>query len=237
MIAIPAVDLRGGACVQLVGGDPGDERVRRDDPVAVALEWRAAGFRRLHVVDLDAALGTGSNAPIVSRIVALGGSRVQVGGGLRTRDAIDQAVALGAAQVVVGTRALTDREFLEGIAEAHPHRIVVALDARDGVVVTHGWTRSTGRRALDVAREVAELPLGGLLVTAVEREGRLAGTDLRLMRSVATATATPLVASGGITTLADLRALADAGASAAVIGMALYTGRLDPARVAEEFSA
>jgi phosphoribosylformimino-5-aminoimidazole carboxamide ribotide isomerase len=235
MIAIPAVDLREGACVQLVGGEYSQERVRRNDPVEVAREWTQHGFQRLHVVDLDAATGRGSNAGIIRRILSDCDGAVQVGGGIREGDRLDELLDEGAEWVVVGTRAIEEPDWLAGIAEANPGRIIVAADVRERRVLTRGWKKASPHHIDDVVDELNDLPLGGLLVTAVHREGQLQGTDLPLMESVAEASRFPLFASGGVTTMDDLRALAHRGAAGAVIGMALYTGALDPRAVAEEF--
>lgn len=236
MIAIPAVDIREGACVQLVGGSYADERVRLSDPVAVALSWVRLGFRRLHVVDLDAATGNGSNDGIVDEIVRESGVDVQVGGGIRSAERVQELFDAGATRVVVGTRGLEEPEWLAHIADLFPGLVVVATDVRERRVVTRGWVRTLPLDIFDVVEELNDLPLGGLLVTAVHREGQMAGTDLALMEDVAEASHFPVFASGGVTTMNDLRALENRGVAAAVIGMALYTGALDARAVAQEFS-
>lgn len=236
MIAIPAVDLRDGACVQLVGGDYAEERIRLADPVAVAREWTRYGFRRLHVVDLDAATGRGSNREIVAELLRETPAEIQVGGGIRSSTQVDELVASGARAVVVGTRAFEDTDWLARVATAYPNEILVAADVRDRRVVTHGWTRTLPREIIDVTEELSDLPLAGLLVTAVHREGRMQGADLFLMEDVVESATFPVYASGGIGSVADLRALAERGVAAAVIGMALYTGAIDPWQAAEEFS-
>ena len=236
MIAIPAVDLRDGACVQLVGGDYAEERIRLADPVAVAREWTRYGFRRLHVVDLDAATGRGSNREIVAELLRETPAEIQVGGGIRSSTQVDELVASGARAVVVGTRAFEDTDWLARVETAYPNEILVAADVRDRRVVTHGWTRTLPREIIDVTEELSDLPLAGLLVTAVHREGRMQGADLFLMEDVVESATFPVYASGGIGSVADLRALAERGVAAAVIGMALYTGAIDPWQAAEEFS-
>ena len=236
MIAIPAIDLREGACVQLVGGEYAEERVRLPDPLAVAREWTRYGFRRLHVVDLDAATGRGSNERVVADLLREASVDVQVGGGIRSTAQVEALLASGARAVVVGTRALEDADWLDRVSSAYPNEILVAADVRDRRVVTHGWTRTLPREIMDVTEELSTLPLAGLLVTAVHREGKMQGTDLFLMEDVVEAASFPVYASGGIRSLADLRALADRGIAAAIIGMALYTGAIDPWQTAEEFS-
>jgi len=236
MIAIPAVDLREGACVQLVGGAYDAERVRLADPVAAARRWRAAGFRALHVVDLDAATGRGENRAAIAALLA-DGVEVQVGGGIRDEAAMGTLLEAGAARVIVGTRALLEPAWLVAAAKRFPRRLLVAVDVRGGRVATHGWTRTLARDALEAVRALAALPLAGALVTAVDREGRMAGPDLDLAERAAAAVPFPLHAAGGIAGPGDLRALRDRGVAAAVLGMALYTGALDARDTAKEFAS
>ncbi|MEO8621880.1 MAG: 1-(5-phosphoribosyl)-5-[(5-phosphoribosylamino)methylideneamino]imidazole-4-carboxamide isomerase [bacterium] len=235
MIAIPAVDLRDGACVQLVGGSFAQEKVRLENPVDVARSWEHYGFRRLHVVDLDAATGRGSNIAIVRSLLFDSGLPVQVGGGVRTDELVDDLFEAGAAQVIVGTRAIEEPEWLAELAARHPGEIIVACDVRERRVTTRGWAHTLPLDILDVVEELNALPLAGLLVTAVHREGQMQGTDLPLMEDVAESSHFPVYASGGVTTMQDLRALEHRGLAGVVIGMALYTGALDPVVVAGEF--
>jgi phosphoribosylformimino-5-aminoimidazole carboxamide ribotide isomerase len=237
MIAIPAVDLRDGACVQLVGGSYADERIRLPDPASVAQRWAELGFAHLHVVDLDAATGCGSNAPIVRRILRRGaGPEVQIGGGITSEGCIRTLVRDGAARIIVGTRAIEDPPWIAEMAARFPNRLIVAADARGGQVVTRGWSRVLPAHVLESVEALHGLPLAGILVTAVHREGRLQGPDLPLMESVVNRAPAPVYAAGGIASLADLQALAAIGVTATVIGMALYTGALDPRAVVTEFS-
>ncbi len=236
MLVIPAVDLRDGKCVQLVGGSYQDERVRFDNPLEIAHGWVRLGFQRLHVVDLDAATGRGRNTEIVHEILHDVDADIQVGGGVRQGEEIERLLGAGAAWVVVGTRALEEPSWLEGMAEAFPGQLIVAADVQRRRIVTRGWSQLLARDVLSVIEELNELPLAGVLVTAVHREGRLAGTDLFLMEDVAERSAHPVIASGGIATMNDLRQLVECGVSGAVIGMALYTGALDPRVLIEEFA-
>lgn len=236
MIAIPAIDLREGACVQLVAGAYDAERVRLDDPVEVARTWERAGFRRLHIVDLDAATGRGTNAGVLRKILRATSLETQVGGGVRDLDRIEALLHDGADRVVLGTRAVEDEDWLAEMTEQYPNQVIVAADVRDRRVVARGWTETTGRHVLDLVEELNRLPLAEVLVTAVHREGRMEGTDLPLMEDVAEASGHPVCASGGIGSMGDLRALEDRGVAAVVIGMALYTGAVGPRIVAEEFT-
>ncbi len=237
MIAIPAIDLREGACVQLVGGSYDDERVRVPDPLDALKKWRGHGFKTFHVVDLDAAMGKGSNAGTISRLVGHEpGLTFTVGGGVRDTARVEAVLSGGASFAVVGTRAIEDLAWLTQVSQRFPGKVVVAADVRGREVVTRGWTAGSGRDIADLLASLEPLALGGLLVTAVHKEGQLGGVDLPLMQEVARSSRHRLYASGGVTTLEDLRALGAAGAYGAVIGMALYTGKLDAADVAREFA-
>lgn len=226
MIAYAAIDLAHGKVVQLVGGRPEAERVRLSDPPAVARRWAAAGFAALHVVDLDAALGRGSNTAAIHSVIRAVRIPVQVGGGVREEDDIARLLEAGAARVVAGTRAVEDREWLGSAAKRFPDRIVVAADVRDRRLVTRGWTTRTDHHPLSFLGALAGLPLAGVLATDVSREGRMTGIDEPLFSGLAAAAPVPLLASGGIAGPADLDRLERAGAAGAVLGMALYTGAI-----------
>lgn len=236
MQVIPAIDLRDGACVQLVGGSYDDEKVRLDDPVAVAMDWEAKGFRRLHLVDLDAATGNGSNREIVAEIIRATRMTVQCGGGIRDFDAIEEILGFGADAVVLGTRALENRPWLDEAAGRFPGELIIAADVRERRIVTRGWARELPLDAATAVRELNQLPLSAVLVTAVHREGQMKGPDLELMTELAGITSHPLQASGGIGGTEDLERLEQIGINSAVIGMALYTGLLDGATISKEFA-
>jgi phosphoribosylformimino-5-aminoimidazole carboxamide ribotide isomerase len=237
VIAIPAVDLRDRQCVQLVGGSYDDERIRLPDPVRVAEDWARMGFRALHVVDLDAATGRGSNAEVIRALLSRCKMEVQVGGGIRSEAQVSEWLSAGARSVVVGTRALEDPAWLAQVAARHPSRLVVAADVRDRCVVSHGWQRSHPEDLGAVIERLNGLPLAAVLVTAVHKEGQMAGSDLPLMSELARALKHPLLASGGISTATELRSLAQAGVAGAILGMALYTGALNGPGIAQEFSS
>ncbi len=236
MIAIPALDLRGGACVQLAPGSYDEEVIRIPDPVGVAIAWRQYGFRHLHVVDLDGVAGRGNNTAEIQAILGATDVQVQVGGGIRSQELIQRTLEDGAQRVIIGTRALEDPDWLAEMTDLFPGFIVVAADVRDRKLLSHGWTRTHPKLVLDLIQDLNGLPLAGVLVTAVHREEAMHGTDLPLMEDVAEAADFPVFASGGLGSLTDLRALADRGVAAAVIGMALYSGVMDPRVVAEEFA-
>lgn len=236
MIVTPAVDLRGGKCVQLVGGSYDRQAVEIDDPVKAARDWEAAGFRTLHVVDLDAATGHGENVEVIERILGSIESDVQVGGGIRSTEQVERMLGAGARRVVVGTRAIQDAAWLAEITESYPDRIVVAADIRDRAIVTHGWQGTTEEAMESAIDRLTSLAIAAVLVTAVHKEGLMQGPDLPLMRDVLRQSRVPVQASGGIGDVADLRALADIGISSTIVGMALYTGKLDTSTVAKEFN-
>jgi phosphoribosyl isomerase A len=237
MIALAAIDVRGGRVVQLVGGRPELERISLPAPAGVAREWIACGFAGLHVVDLDAALGTGSNDDGVRAVIdAADGTPVQVGGGVRTTRRATELLDAGAARIVVGTRAIEDPAWLARVADRWPGRVVVAADVRDGDVVVRGWTAGAGCTVDALLHRLNPLPLAGILVTDVAREGRMAGADIPRFAEIVKWARLPVHASGGITTEEDLAGLADAGAAAAVLGMSLYTGALDARAIAREYA-
>ncbi len=236
MIAIPALDLRGGACVQLASGSYDEELIRIPDPVGVAIAWRQYGFRHLHVVDLDAVAGRGNNTLAIQSILGTTDVEVQVGGGIRSRDMIQSSLDDGARRVIIGTRAIENLDWLAEMSSSFPACIVVAADVRGRKILSHGWTRTHPKLVLDLIEDLNGLPLAGVLVTAVHREEAMHGTDLPLMEDVADTADFPVFASGGLGSLNDLRALADRGVAAAIIGMALYSGAMDPWAVAEEFA-
>jgi phosphoribosylformimino-5-aminoimidazole carboxamide ribotide isomerase len=237
MIAAPAVDLRNGRCVQLVGGRPEEERVSLPDPVAQARYWWDLGFRHLHIVDLDAALSLGENRRVIREVVGAIGAEVQVGGGVRTDDDAGEILALGVRRVIIGTRAVDDPDWLQDLAQRYPDRIMVAADVRDGLVLRRGWTESSRIPVQTILDRLDPLPLAGVLCTDVSREGRMEGIDLQGAEAVIRGTRHPAWISGGITTMEEIRALDRAGAAGAVLGMAIYTGVLPPQPLAEEFGA
>jgi phosphoribosylformimino-5-aminoimidazole carboxamide ribotide isomerase len=235
VIVAPAVDLREGRCVQLVGGKLRDERISLPDPVHQARKWWDRGFGTLHVVDLDAALSRGDNRGIIEKIVQVSPATIQVGGGIRDSTAVQGLLELGAHRVIVGTRAIEDPLWLEAMAREHPDRILVAADTRRDKVVKKGWTESSEIPVLELLDRLESLDLAGILWTDVSREGRMEGADMTEARRIVEGTSHPVWISGGVATLEQLRTLAEAGAFGVVVGMALYTEELSPEAVAREF--
>ncbi|MDH3207021.1 MAG: 1-(5-phosphoribosyl)-5-[(5-phosphoribosylamino)methylideneamino] imidazole-4-carboxamide isomerase [Gemmatimonadota bacterium] len=237
MIAAPAVDLQGGRCVQLVGGRPDDVRVSLPDPVAQAEQWYERGFGTLHVVDLDAALGTGDNLDLIIRIVTTTPAETQVGGGIRDVARARELLGAGVDRIVVGTRALDDPDWLAGLAGEWPGRVMVALDTRHGRILRKGWTEETGLDLASYLPGLSALSLAGILATDVGREGRLEGIDREAVGETISLSPHPLWASGGVTTVEELEYLDEAGAAGVVLGMALYTETLDPSDVATRWGS
>lgn len=236
MIAYAAIDIKGGRVVQLVGGRPEEERINLPDPAGVATGWTEAGFKWLHVVDLDAALGTGSNRAAVNSIVGGVSVPVQVGGGIRDDESARDLIDLGAARIITGTRAIEDDAWLAKLAARFPEQVVVAADVRGERVVARGWTTECSFTPTDLLARLDALPLAAVMVTDVDREGSMRGADVARFAALTRATRHPLIASGGISSLQDLRALSDAGVAGVVLGMALYTGAVDAAAIATEFA-
>lgn len=236
MEVIPAIDLKDGACVQLVGGDVHQERVHVDDPVAQAQKFIDQGARWIHVVDLDRALGTGNNLQVIKRLLELPGARFQVGGGIRFTEDIDALFECNAARVVVGTRAVTDDKWFAHVCERYGDRILAAIDARGDDILIKGWQESSGKKLHDWAQKADKLGLGGLLYTDVAREGRLGGPNVEGVAGLVKKVKAPVIASGGVRDLDDLQALWEAGAWGVVVGMAAYTGGLDLPAVHRHFA-
>jgi phosphoribosylformimino-5-aminoimidazole carboxamide ribotide isomerase len=230
----PAIDLRGGRCVRLVEGDFGRETVYGDDPVAVALGFAEAGARWIHVVDLDAArTGDPVNRAVVAAVasaLAGPGVSVQTGGGVRTVDAAAALLDAGVARVVVGTAAVEDPTLVGRIAARWPGQVAVGLDHRSGEVRLRGWTEGAGRSVADLVPEAVAAGAAAVIVTDISRDGRLAGPDVEGLTRLAAATGAPLIASGGVSSLDDVLALAGVpGLVGVIAGKAIYEGRLDVA--------
>ncbi|OGS41843.1 MAG: 1-(5-phosphoribosyl)-5-[(5-phosphoribosylamino)methylideneamino]imidazole-4-carboxamide isomerase [Euryarchaeota archaeon RBG_16_62_10] len=227
MMVMPAIDLKDGKCVQLVGGKPGTEKVEIEDVIGVAKRWQSEGAEMLHVIDLDSALGTGSNEHLVEKIAGASDVPVQVGGGVRTAEQVHRLFEIGCERVIVGTRAIQDRPFIESMSEQYEDAIVVAIDSAGSEVLIKGWQEGSGKDLLSVAKDLQSLGIFGFLYTNVEVEGRLQGIDPVPIQALMNEARKPVIVSGGITTLGDLDLLQRMGAHAAVVGMAIYTGSID----------
>jgi phosphoribosylformimino-5-aminoimidazole carboxamide ribotide isomerase len=230
VIVIPAIDLRGGRAVRLRRGDPGEETAYAEDPVAVAQRFQDEGARRLHVIDLDAALGEGDNRKAIREICRAVVVPVQVGGGIRSLDAVGGALDGGAARAIVGTAAAADASLVARAVEEFAERVVVAVDVRGGRVMTNGW-REEGPELEPAIAALDEAGTPRYLVTAIARDGTLEGPDLTLYRQVRSLTDRPVIASGGVRNADDVWALRDVGCEAVVTGKALYERTLKLSQV------
>ena len=227
MEVIPAIDLKDGACVQLVGGDIRQEKVHIDDAVGQARKFIEQGARWIHLVDLDRALGTGNNLHLIKKIMEVPGARFQVGGGVRFTEDIDALLEANAARVVIGTRAVTDDKWFAHVCERYGDRVVAAIDARGDDILIKGWQEESGKKLLPWAEQADRLGLGGFLYTDVAKEGRMQGVNAAAVASLVKRVKAPVIASGGVRHMEDLQAFWEAGAWGVVVGMAAYAGNLD----------
>ncbi len=235
MIILPAIDIKDGQCVRLYQGDYAQITTYDTDPVPVAQRWQSAGASWLHIVDLDgAAAGQPVNTELIRRIRAAISLHIELGGGMRTLPYIKQMLDLGIDRVILGTVALTNRALL---AEALAHwseRIAVGLDARDGWVAIAGWRETSRVQATSLAAELSAAGVQRFIYTDIARDGALRGPNLNALREMQQVISCPLIASGGVSSLDDLRSLAALGIEGAIVGKALYTGDVDLAEAVRE---
>ena len=228
MELIPAIDLRDGRCVRLVQGDFDQTTVYGDDPVAVAQRWEAAGATRIHVVDLDGAkAGRPTQTDTVAAIVRAVGVPVQLGGGLRDQAAVETAFGLGVADVILGTAAVRDPEWLAELVARYGKAITVGIDARNGVVATEGWLASSRHRATDLADQMARIGVTRIIYTDISRDGTLSEPNYAQTAALVRPDGPAIIASGGIARFEHLQKLAEYGIAGAIVGTALYTGHID----------
>ena len=238
MQIFPAIDLRGGQVVRLYQGDYDRETVYAADPCAVARSFLAAGARYLHVVDLDGAKdGTLANFDTIAAIVKQGGLYIEVGGGIRTEDRIRQYLDLGVGRCILGTIAVKDFAFTERMARTYGDRIAVGVDARDGYVAVSGWKELSAERGVDFCRRLRDAGVKTVIYTDISRDGAEAGTNLDLYRELSEIQGLDITASGGVSSIEELKELQRIGTRAAILGKALYTGRLDLKTVIAEVGA
>jgi phosphoribosylformimino-5-aminoimidazole carboxamide ribotide isomerase len=231
----PAVDLRGGKCVQLVGGVPGTEVVALDDPLFQAERWVAEGADHLHIIDLDGAiLGKRINAPILKQMVKKLDLFIQVGGGIRSEEDVSEVLDIGVDRAILGTAALREPDIVSRLADRHgKERIMVALDVKKGDVTAEGWQKQMGQKAVELGRLFEKKGAGSILFTNIDVEGQQKGIDLEPTRNLISSVGIPVVAAGGVTEIEDVLALRQAGAAGAVAGTAIYTGKLSVSRTLE----
>ena len=221
----PAIDLRGGKCVRLRQGDYAQETVFGDDPAAMAQKWAGHGGKHLHLVDLDAAKdGSSTNLASVRAIVEAVSVPCELGGGVRSREKIAELLGIGLARLVVGTRALKEPDWFRQVCRMFPNRLVLGIDARGGMVATDGWLETSETSAIELARQFEGEPIAAIVYTDIATDGMMAGPNVEAMAQMQRSVDLPVVASGGVTTVDDVRRLAAAGMAGCIIGRALYEG-------------
>jgi phosphoribosylformimino-5-aminoimidazole carboxamide ribotide isomerase len=231
MDIFPAIDLLGGQCVRLYQGDYAQSQVFNPDPVAVAQAWQAQGATKLHMVDLDGAKsGQPENLAAIAKVVAaVPGMTVQVGGGLRSVDTVQKLLDSGVERAILGTVAIEKPELVQALCQQYPGRIIVGIDARNGLVATKGWLETSTVKAADLTRQMASWGAAAIIYTDIQRDGTLVGPNIEALRELASDTSIPIIASGGVGTVADLLnllVLEPLGVTGVIIGKAIYTGAI-----------
>jgi phosphoribosylformimino-5-aminoimidazole carboxamide ribotide isomerase len=233
MIIYPAIDLKDGVCVRLLRGDMDHATIFNTDPASQALDFQESGFSWLHLVDLNGAIeGRSINTEVVTNVIKAVDIPVQLGGGIRTMDALEHWFSAGVSRAVLGTAALADTEFVQNACRMFEGKVVVAIDARDGRVAVDGWTKDSGVRVLDLALRFEDCGAAAILYTDINRDGAMGGVNVDATVDLAFSVTTPVIASGGVSSvrdISDLKAQADAGIDGVIIGRALYDGRIEPA--------
>ncbi len=223
----PAIDLRGGKCVRLLQGDFAQETVFDDDPAAVARGFQQQGARCLHLVDLDGAReGLTVNLPAIQEILGSVDMRVELGGGVREEQSIEELLGFGVSRLVVGTSALKQPDWFRAMARRFPGQLVLGIDAREGMVATDGWMETSSTPAIDFALGFEDEPLAAIVYTDIATDGMMSGPNVAAMAEMQRAVRVPVIASGGVTTSEDVRKLSSVGLSGAIIGRALYEGTI-----------
>ena len=232
MIIFPAIDLKDGRCVRLRQGDMAQATIFSDDPAAQAREFERAGFEYLHLVDLNGAFaGHSVNAPAIRAILSAIKIPLQLGGGIRDRDAIESWLAAGVTRVILGTLAVSDPALVNEAARAHPGRIAVGIDARNGKVAVKGWAEESTVSALELAKRFEGAGVAAIIFTDISRDGMMEGANVESTAALAKVVSIPVIASGGVNSVQDIERLrgSNAGIAGVVIGRALYDGRIHPA--------
>ena len=228
MIIFPAIDLRGGKCVRLIQGDFDKETVYSDDPQATALKWQSFGAKFLHVVDLDGArAGSPQNIPAIKKILDAVNIPIEVGGGIRTLDDMEKILALGVRRVILGSVAVENISLVEDAAKKFGDKIVVGIDARNGFVAVYGWEKSSAVKADELAKKIVAAGVKTIIYTDISKDGMLSGVNAEIFAELAKKSGAEIIASGGVKSLDDIRALKAAKISGVIVGKAIYTGSLD----------
>lgn len=229
MRVIPAIDLQEGKCVRLLRGERNKATIFSHDPVGFALKWQSQGAELIHIVDLDGAFeGRPQNSEVIAKIASAVDIPVQLGGGMRDAATVKNALELGVERVILGTAAVEDHHFVKKMVELYGQRILVGIDAKEGIVAVKGWVEKTGERAVEFALKMQQLGVKEIIYTDISRDGTLEGPNIEALKTMAVALKVPVIASGGISSLNDLRALKELeplGVSGVIVGQALYAGR------------
>lgn len=226
MLVIPAIDILGGRCVRLWQGDFQQATSYSDDPASLSIDFERAGALRVHVVDLDAARSSGDNRSVIHAVIEASGLSVQVAGGIRTEEQVDAWLQAGATAVVMGTAAVREPELLARCADNHAGQVMAALDIRNGKPAVSGWVETETADVDDLIARWNELPLAGVVVTAIERDGTMSGPDLEALTHVRSLSKLPIQYSGGISSLEDVRMVREADVAAVILGRSLYEGKI-----------
>jgi len=228
MVIYPAVDVREGKCVRLTQGEFDKQTVYSDNPVEMALKWENAGAQYLHVVDLDGArTGKSQNIAVISEIAGKIGIPVQLGGGIRTIEMIENYLADGIKRVILGTSAVKDPELVKSAVKTFENNVVIGIDAKDGMVAIEGWEKTSEFKAVDFAKKMEDLGVKTIIYTDISRDGMLSGPNLKAMEEMVKAVNIEIIASGGVGKLEDIKNLKEVGVAGAIVGRALYTGDVD----------
>ena len=231
MIIYPAIDIRGGRCVRLTEGRFDAETVFADDPAEMALKWAGMGAEFLHLVDLDGALaGEGRNVPVIERILQSVSIPVQLGGGIRNLETIEKLLSLGVTRLILGSAAVKNPQLVEEACKKYPGHIAVGIDAKNGEVAIEGWGKGSGVAATELAKKMAAYGVETIIYTDISRDGMLSGVNVEATAALARACGVPIIASGGVASLEDIRrvkAVESDGVQGCIIGKAIYTGAVD----------
>lgn len=231
MIIYPAIDIRGGRCVRLTEGRFDAETVFADDPAEMALKWAGLGAEFLHLVDLDGALaGEGKNVPVIERILQSVSIPVQLGGGIRNLETIEKLLSLGVSRLILGSAAVKNPQLVEEACKKYPGHIAVGIDAKNGDVAIEGWGKGSGVAATELAKKMAAYGVETIIYTDISRDGMLSGVNVEATAALARACGVPIIASGGVASLEDIRrvkAVESDGVQGCIIGKAIYTGAVD----------
>lgn len=228
MIIFPAIDIRGGKCVRLQQGDYNKETVYGDSPVEMAKQWQDKGAEYIHIVDLDGAKsGVSQNAQAIKDIAGELNVPIQVGGGIRSLEVIEQYISFGVARIIIGTAAISNQRFLREAMKKYPTQIAVSLDARNGLLATDGWTDTSTVRALDILSTLEDIGIETIVYTDIAKDGMLQGPNINELTKINQQTTMNVIASGGVTTKEDVLALKQLDLYGAIVGKALYDGKIE----------